>query len=219
MPRKAVTLVAAAAVAVPPPTQPPPRTAASPCCASVTMRSRTRLSRTPRSRPRGRPSLRLRLRPRSCRAPRPTRQGRRGRCGDVRRFGGQHGACALQSGAGGGCRRWRRAQQRWASRRVHPPPPLSQDVLAAVAPKKPAWDLKRDLQPRLDKLERRTQRAIADILREQARGRGSSGFRPRQPPARCPPTPTAARYRPSHPPTAPLPQERAQLAADGGPRE
>ena len=100
-----------------------------------------------------------------------------------------------------------------------PPPPLSQDVLAAVAPKKPAWDLKRDLQPRLDKLERRTQRAIADILREQARGRGSSGFRPRQPPARCPPTPTAARYRPSHPPTAPLPQERAQLAADGGPRE
>lgn len=36
-----------------------------------------------------------------------------------------------------------------------------------IAPKKPNWDLKRDVAPRLDVLERRTQRAIADLLRER----------------------------------------------------
>ena len=35
------------------------------------------------------------------------------------------------------------------------------------------WDLKRDLQKRLDKLERRTQTAIADLIRERlAAGNG-----------------------------------------------
>ena len=36
-----------------------------------------------------------------------------------------------------------------------------------LAPKKINWDLKRDIQPKLDKLERRTQRAIVALLRER----------------------------------------------------
>ncbi len=42
-----------------------------------------------------------------------------------------------------------------------------QDLLVNVAPKKANWDLKRDVQPKLDKLERRTQRAIMMIMMEQ----------------------------------------------------
>ena len=38
-----------------------------------------------------------------------------------------------------------------------------------MAPKKANWDLKRDVEKKLDKLERRTQRAILDIMQtEQA---------------------------------------------------
>ena len=37
------------------------------------------------------------------------------------------------------------------------------------APRKPDWDLKRDIAPRLEKLERRTQRAIAELIRERLR--------------------------------------------------
>merc|ERR1719367_663809 len=36
-----------------------------------------------------------------------------------------------------------------------------------LAPRKPDWDLKRDIAPRLEKLERRTQRAIAELIRER----------------------------------------------------
>mmetsp|Transcript_9077 Transcript_9077/g.19467 ORF Transcript_9077/g.19467 Transcript_9077/m.19467 type:complete len:189 (+) Transcript_9077:110-676(+) len=39
--------------------------------------------------------------------------------------------------------------------------------LAAMAPKKVNWDLKRDIQGKLDKLERRTQRALVDLLKER----------------------------------------------------
>jgi coiled-coil domain-containing protein 12 len=39
--------------------------------------------------------------------------------------------------------------------------------LAVVAPKKMNWDLKRDIQPKLDKLERRTQKAIVQLLKER----------------------------------------------------
>ena len=39
------------------------------------------------------------------------------------------------------------------------------DALVAAAPKKVNWDLKRDIQPKLDKLEKRTQKAIVEILR------------------------------------------------------
>jgi coiled-coil domain-containing protein 12 len=38
---------------------------------------------------------------------------------------------------------------------------------AALAPKKLNWDLKRDIQPKLDKLERRTQRAIVQLLQDR----------------------------------------------------
>ena len=41
------------------------------------------------------------------------------------------------------------------------------DDAVAVAPRKINWDLKRDIQPKLDKLERRTQRAIVALLRER----------------------------------------------------
>lgn len=43
----------------------------------------------------------------------------------------------------------------------------AQELLVNVAPKKANWDLKRDIQAKLDKLERRTQRAIIEIMREQ----------------------------------------------------
>ncbi|XP_026461802.1 coiled-coil domain-containing protein 12-like [Ctenocephalides felis] len=36
-----------------------------------------------------------------------------------------------------------------------------------LAPRKPDWDLKRDIAKKLDKLERRTQRAIAELIRER----------------------------------------------------
>ncbi len=35
-----------------------------------------------------------------------------------------------------------------------------------LAPRKPDWDLKRDVAKKLEKLERRTQRAIAQLIRE-----------------------------------------------------
>lgn len=40
-----------------------------------------------------------------------------------------------------------------------------QDEPLNIAPKKPNWDLKRDVQKKLDILNLRTQRAIADLLR------------------------------------------------------
>jgi len=41
------------------------------------------------------------------------------------------------------------------------------EALAGLAPKKINWDLKRDAQGRLDKLEKRTQRAIIGLLKER----------------------------------------------------
>ncbi len=41
--------------------------------------------------------------------------------------------------------------------------------MSKLAPKKPTWDLKRDVQKKLDKLERRTQRAIAELVAERLR--------------------------------------------------
>ena len=35
-----------------------------------------------------------------------------------------------------------------------------------MAPRKPDWDLKRDVAKKLEKLERRTQRAIAQLIRK-----------------------------------------------------
>ena len=36
-----------------------------------------------------------------------------------------------------------------------------------LAPRKPDWDLKRDIAKKLEKLERRTARAIGEIIRER----------------------------------------------------
>mmetsp|Transcript_32809 Transcript_32809/g.50195 ORF Transcript_32809/g.50195 Transcript_32809/m.50195 type:complete len:171 (+) Transcript_32809:26-538(+) len=38
---------------------------------------------------------------------------------------------------------------------------------SSFAPRKPNWDLKRDIKGKLDKLERRTQRAIVEMLRRR----------------------------------------------------
>ncbi|KAK1326614.1 hypothetical protein QJS10_CPA01g00040 [Acorus calamus] len=49
-------------------------------------------------------------------------------------------------------------------------PPLSeelQDPFLNIAPKKPNWDLRRDIQKKLDKLERRTQRAIFQLKEQE----------------------------------------------------
>lgn len=40
-----------------------------------------------------------------------------------------------------------------------------------LAPRKPDWDLKRDVAKKLEKLERRTQKAIAELIRDRLRER------------------------------------------------
>ncbi|KAH6806781.1 Cwf18 pre-mRNA splicing factor [Perilla frutescens var. frutescens] len=55
-----------------------------------------------------------------------------------------------------------------------PPPPQDErereDPFLNIAPKKPNWDLRRDVQKRLDKLERRTHKAMLTLMeREQAK--------------------------------------------------
>eukprot|EP00798_Chlamydomonas_sp_ICE-L_P023793 gene23793-9355_t len=46
-----------------------------------------------------------------------------------------------------------------------------EELLLNVAPKKANWDLKRDVQDKLDKLERRTQRAIVGIMQDDEKER------------------------------------------------
>ncbi|ETV72909.1 hypothetical protein H257_12243 [Aphanomyces astaci] len=41
------------------------------------------------------------------------------------------------------------------------------DEVLTIAPKKPTWDLERGLEKQMKKLERRTQNAIVEILREK----------------------------------------------------
>ncbi|CAL0321078.1 unnamed protein product [Lupinus luteus] len=50
-----------------------------------------------------------------------------------------------------------------------PPPPEepNEDPFLNIAPKKPNWDLRRDVQKKLDKLERRTQKALYQLMVEQ----------------------------------------------------
>lgn len=40
-----------------------------------------------------------------------------------------------------------------------------------LAPRKPDWDLKRDVAKKLEKLEKRTQKAIAELIRERLKQR------------------------------------------------
>jgi hypothetical protein len=44
---------------------------------------------------------------------------------------------------------------------------INEVEISALAPRKVNWDLKRDVQPKLDKLERRTQRAIVELLHQR----------------------------------------------------
>jgi len=39
--------------------------------------------------------------------------------------------------------------------------------ISNLAPRKPDWDLKRDASKKLERLERRTQKAIAELIRER----------------------------------------------------
>ncbi|CAH1774813.1 unnamed protein product [Owenia fusiformis] len=48
-----------------------------------------------------------------------------------------------------------------------PQPTVEEVDLATLAPRKPDWDLKRDIAKKLEKLEKRTQRAIAELIRER----------------------------------------------------
>ncbi|KAK3908204.1 Coiled-coil domain-containing protein 12 [Frankliniella fusca] len=41
--------------------------------------------------------------------------------------------------------------------------------ITTLAPRKPDWDLKRDVAKKLEKLEKRTQRAIAELIRDRLR--------------------------------------------------
>ena len=41
--------------------------------------------------------------------------------------------------------------------------------LVALAPKRPDWDLKRAIEPRLDRLKKKTERSIAELIRERLR--------------------------------------------------
>ncbi|CAI7738205.1 unnamed protein product, partial [Closterium sp. NIES-54] len=43
----------------------------------------------------------------------------------------------------------------------------NEDPVTAIAPRKPNWDLRRDVAKRLAKLERRTQRAMIELMREE----------------------------------------------------
>ena len=54
-------------------------------------------------------------------------------------------------------------------------PGTTEDILARVAPRKADWDLKRALEPRLERLDRATQRAIVDIMHEEEKARVASG--------------------------------------------
>ncbi|KAA8549645.1 hypothetical protein F0562_001337 [Nyssa sinensis] len=47
------------------------------------------------------------------------------------------------------------------------PQEKKEDPFVNIAPKKPNWDLRRDVQKKLDKLEKRTQKAIIQLMEEQ----------------------------------------------------
>jgi len=49
------------------------------------------------------------------------------------------------------------------------------ETVLKVAPKKPNWDLKRDIAANLEKLERRTQRAIAELAHLEEEKRAQEG--------------------------------------------
>ncbi|KAI4326447.1 hypothetical protein MLD38_031762 [Melastoma candidum] len=54
---------------------------------------------------------------------------------------------------------------------AEPLPLEKKDPFINIAPKKPNWDLRRDIQKKLDKLERRTLKAMHKLSEEQAKQR------------------------------------------------
>ncbi|XP_038894163.1 coiled-coil domain-containing protein 12 [Benincasa hispida] len=54
------------------------------------------------------------------------------------------------------------------------PAQLKEDPFVNIAPKKPNWDLRRDVQKKLDKLERRTQKALYKLMEEQEKQKQSA---------------------------------------------
>ncbi|GLU12766.1 hypothetical protein SLE2022_294250 [Rubroshorea leprosula] len=52
-----------------------------------------------------------------------------------------------------------------------PPSEKKEDPFLNIAPKKPNWDLRRDVQKKLDKLERRTQKAMYKLMEQQEKER------------------------------------------------
>lgn len=50
---------------------------------------------------------------------------------------------------------------------------IDQLDVASLAPRKPDWDLKRDVAPKLAKLERQTERAIAELIWERLKERNT----------------------------------------------
>ncbi|XP_038176678.1 coiled-coil domain-containing protein 12-like [Arvicola amphibius] len=55
------------------------------------------------------------------------------------------------------------------------PEPVIEEVdLANLAPRKPDWDLKRDVTKKLERLEKQTQRAIAELIHERLKGQEDS---------------------------------------------
>ncbi|XP_038220178.1 coiled-coil domain-containing protein 12 [Zerene cesonia] len=48
--------------------------------------------------------------------------------------------------------------------------------IASLAPRKPDWDLKRDVAKKLEKLERRTQKAIAELIWERLKNGTEENF-------------------------------------------
>lgn len=44
---------------------------------------------------------------------------------------------------------------------------IDQLDVTSLAPRKPDWDLKRDIAKKLEKLERQTQKAIAELIRDR----------------------------------------------------
>ncbi|KAJ8984852.1 hypothetical protein NQ317_013053 [Molorchus minor] len=51
---------------------------------------------------------------------------------------------------------------------------IDQLDVTSLAPRKPDWDLKRDVAKKLAKLERQTQRAIAELIRERLKERSQT---------------------------------------------
>jgi coiled-coil domain-containing protein 12 len=56
------------------------------------------------------------------------------------------------------------------------PATKKEEDLSAIAPKKANWDLKRDIKPKLDKLDKRTQKAIVELLKQRLEQEAATGL-------------------------------------------